>query len=312
MNSRFHRRQKLLWLGVLAFFVLVAGFLPAARWRSRAIERKLSGRLPHLSWVDLGAGLVPGSAGADMVRGRIQPIAPSWIKALDLPRDVADEGWHLYPIFDDSTIVMERFESHLSVLGAGKTPHPLHQHPEEELILIVSGEALITYSPGETADASAVAVGPRQIVYHPAGQFHTIAGMGPEAVVYLVFKWRGPRSDTPAGARGTKFFDATQALKSSGADAASMITHPIFSFPTRQLDKLHCHVTVLHPDGGYAPHRDHHEIAIFVIEGTIVTLGERIGANSVIFYGAHQDHGMKNVGSDTAKYIVFEFHGERG
>ncbi len=68
--------------------------------------------------------------------------------------------------------------------------------------------------------------------------------------------------------------------------------------------------TVLQPGGGYPPHRDKHEVAILVIEGTLVTLGERVGPNSVIFYGAHQAHGMKNVGSDRAKYIVFEFHGD--
>ncbi len=90
-----------------------------------------------------------------------------------------------------------------------------------------------------------------------------------------------------------------------------MITRPIFSFPTRHLGKLHCHVTLLQPDGGYAPHRDDHEIAIFVIEGTLVTLGERIGPNSVIFLGAHQEHGMKNIEPDAARYIVFECHGER-
>ena len=78
-----------------------------------------------------------------------------------------------------------------------------------------------------------------------------------------------------------------------------------------EIGKLHRHVTLLQPDGGYAPHRDDRETAIFVIEGTLVTLGQRIRPNSVIFLGAHQEHGMKNIGPDVAKYIVVEFHGER-
>ncbi len=310
MGLRQDHLPKLLWIGVITSLVLVAAFHPASRWRVRAVEAKLGGRTPFLSWVDLAAGLIPSSASSDAVRGRVQPIPPSWIKPLDIPREApADEGWRRYPIFDDSTMVMERFDSHLSVLNAGEAPHPLHQHPEEELILVLSGRALITHSRIDSATASTLSVGPRQVVYHPAGRFHTITGVGPEPVVYLVFKWRGTRSETREAPRGTKTFDLSPALEATEENPKSMITRRVFSFPTQHLGKLHCHTTVLQPGGGYPPHRDEHEVAILVIEGTVVTLGERVGPNSVIFYGAHQEHGMKNVGSDAAKYIVFEFHG---
>ena len=243
------------------------------------------------------------------MRGRVQPIPPSWVKQLELPLEAPpNKGWRSYPIFDDSTMVMEKLDSHMSVLYSGETPHPLHQHRDEELILVMSGKALILHSPTDSA-ASSVTVGPRQALYHSAGQFHTIKGVGPEAVVYLVFKWVGPRSGTPEAARGTKIFDLSPAFQAAAENPESMSTRRVFSFPTRHLGKLHCHATVLRPGGGYPPHRDEHEVAIFVVEGTLVTVGERVGPNSVVFHGAHQEHGMKNVGSDTAKYIVFEFHG---
>ena len=45
-----------------------------------------------------------------------------------------------------------------------------------------------------------------------------------------------------------------------------------------------------------------------VLEGEIETLGERVGAHSVIFYPAGEPHGMRNPGEAVAKYVVFEFH----
>ena len=310
MGPRQDHSLKLLRIGAIAGLVLLAAFHPGFRWRIRAVEAKIGGRTPFLAWVDLAAGLIPGSASGDVVRGRVQPIPPSWIEALDPPREApADTGWRLYPIFDDSTMVMERFDSHLSVLNPGEAPHPLHQHREEELLLVLSGAALITHSRIDSATASTLSIGPRQVVYHPAGRFHTITGIGPEPVVYLVFKWRGTQSESLEAASGTKTFDLSPALEATEENPKSMITRRVFSFPTQHLGKLHCHTTVLQPGGGYPPHRDEHEVAILVIEGTVVTLGERVGPNSVIFYGAHQEHGMKNVGSEAAKYIVFEFHG---
>ena len=311
MSLRQDHLRKLLWVGAITGLLLLAAFHPASRWRIHAVEAKLGGLTPFLSWVDLAAGLVPGSASSDAVRGRVQPIPPSWIQALELPREApADKGWRLYPLFDDPTMVMERLDTHMSVLNAGEAPHPLNQHPEEELILVLSGKALITHSPTDSTAASSLTVGVGQVVYHAARQFHTITGVGPEPVVYLVFKWRGTQSETRDAARGTKIFDASPALEATEENPRLMITRRVFSFPTQQLSKLHCHATVLQPGGGYPPHRDEHEVAILVSEGTVVTLGERVGPNSVIFYGAHQEHGMKNVGSDAAKYIVFEFHGD--
>ncbi len=88
-----------------------------------------------------------------------------------------------------------------------------------------------------------------------------------------------------------------------------MRSRRIFESPTLYLHKLHCHITVLKPGAGYPPHGDTHEVAIFTVNGTVETLGQRVGPNSVIFYTADEPHGMKNVGAIPATYVVFEFHG---
>jgi hypothetical protein len=82
----------------------------------------------------------------------------------------------------------------------------------------------------------------------------------------------------------------------------------LFEGPTAYLGKLHAHVTTLQPGAGYAPHVDAYDVAILTLAGTVETLGERVGPQSVIYYGAGELHGMRNVGPEVARYLVFEFH----
>ena len=77
---------------------------------------------------------------------------------------------------------------------------------------------------------------------------------------------------------------------------------------TQYLPKLHCHRTTLQPGCGYAPHIDAYDVAIVVLRGSVETLGQRVEANGVIFYAVGDAHGMKNVGTLPAIYLVFEFH----
>ena len=41
--------------------------------------------------------------------------------------------------------------------------------------------------------------------------------------------------------------------------------------------------------------------------GTVETIGESVTAPSVVFYQAGEPHGMRSVGIEPARYLVFEF-----
>jgi quercetin dioxygenase-like cupin family protein len=83
----------------------------------------------------------------------------------------------------------------------------------------------------------------------------------------------------------------------------------LFEGPTSFLGKLHAHVTELQPGGGYDAHADKYDVAIIVFSGTVETLGKTLGPGGSVYYAAGQRHGMRNVGKESAKYLVFEFHG---
>ena len=86
-------------------------------------------------------------------------------------------------------------------------------------------------------------------------------------------------------------------------------TRAIVRAPTVTLDELEMHVTTLNPgQTSHAPHRHGNEELIILREGTLETLSlgewKRIGPGSIIFNGANDLHGVKNVGTVPAVYHV--------
>lgn len=79
--------------------------------------------------------------------------------------------------------------SHVSVLSPGHSPHPPHSHVQEELLIVLKGEAeiLIVESP-DPARARVERLVPGYFVYYPAYQHHTLRNPAASPVTYLMFK----------------------------------------------------------------------------------------------------------------------------
>ena len=124
----------------------------------------------------------------------------------------------------------------------------------------------------------------------------------------MMFKWTGGPAQA-AGALTAGTYDATS-LFSREADRPFSVER-LFDAPTGWLDRLHGHTTVLQPGGGYPPHRDGHDVAIVLFEGTIETLGVVMSDAGVVYCARDTLHGMHNPGPMPARYLVFEFEAER-
>jgi quercetin dioxygenase-like cupin family protein len=84
---------------------------------------------------------------------------------------------------------VERLEVHETTLNPGKSPHPPHRHPNEEMILMEKGtvEALVN---GEWKR-----VGPGSVVFFASNQLHGLRNVGADAAVYHVVNFK--TSETP-------------------------------------------------------------------------------------------------------------------
>jgi uncharacterized cupin superfamily protein len=214
-----------------------------------------------------------------------------------------------YGLFSGPTPVMKRLGCHVSVLSPGQTPHAPHAHGEEELLIVLEGQAelVITDSPALHAVRSE-RLAPGEFVYYPAWQHHTLRNLSTEPVTYLMLRWwaAGFESEPPLGVR---------VFRPEVAGVADpdrpVVQTPLFEHSTDYLGSLHSHMTILAPGAGYEPHADHYDVAIILLDGMVETLGEVVGPCAAILYPAGEPHGMRNVGDEAARYLVFEFHKSR-
>jgi quercetin dioxygenase-like cupin family protein len=288
-------------LGVL---YAVARYPPAAR-RASLIYRKVSGDLPGVAWRELGARIAPEHSG---IQAWIGPGPDHLAQKLDYPIHL-DEDWKMYPIVAGRSGCLSELDVHFSVLKAGRIPHELHQHWEEEVLIPVAGEADILRAPGlDAADPEIQRIAPGQFVYHPTGQPHTLRGVEPGPSTYLVIRWANAQDVPARDAVPPSILDYRPAHEAT-AQGEGFTTKLLFEGPTAHLDKLHAHASTLQPGAGYDPHPDHYDVVILLLEGTVETIGQQVTAPSVIVYSAHDPHGMSNPGDVPAKYVVFELHG---
>jgi quercetin dioxygenase-like cupin family protein len=245
-------------------------------------------------------------AGPAAIGGGV-PALQSCIHPIPLPlaRDPAI-GWKPQRLFRGATPNLRGVGAHVSVLEPGCTPHPPHVHAQDELLLVLDGEATLLL--GEDGRREPLERG--AFSYYPAGFAHSIRNDAATPLTYMMWKWRADRgrAAAPLDARRVRFLDSDARLRRHGD---GFETRTVLDGETADLARLHAHVSILRPDAGYAPHADRHDVAMIVLDGAIETGGERLGRNGVAFFAAGEPHGVRNVGSDPAVYLVLELHGRR-
>jgi mannose-6-phosphate isomerase-like protein (cupin superfamily) len=234
----------------------------------------------------------------------------SQIYALHIPLPPAEQsGWKAYPQFRGRTRNRIDLSCHVSVLTRGSCPHPPHRHDEEEILLLLAGEADLVLPERDVAAADRrLRLTPGQFVYYPAGYPHSLESVGAEPANYMMFKWSSRRAGSP-GLLEFGDFQITPVEKRKLA-RNGFHSRLLFEGSTRHLRKLHCHATTLEPGGGYAEHVDAHDVAIVMLAGEGESLGQRFRPHDVVYYAAGEPHGMYNPGTVDAHYVVFEFHGD--
>ncbi len=236
------------------------------------------------------------------------PSLSNSIHTFELPLEGDGSGWRRHPFFRGSTPNLAALGCHASVLAPGRTPHPPHEHAEEELLIALDGQPeLVILDDAGREVRHRLQRG--SFVYYPAWRTHTIHNPGLEDASYLMYRWRSAPNRGANRLETRTFTLDLEPNASPDPEAKPFATRPVLHGPTLYLRTLHAHLSRLQPGAGYGAHADEHDIAILVLEGCVETLGREVPANSVIFYAAGQEHGLRNRGTLPATYLVFEFHG---
>jgi quercetin dioxygenase-like cupin family protein len=85
--------------------------------------------------------------------------------------------------FHTRTATLDEFVVHMSILNPGQTPHPPHQHPDEEMIMIKEGTMDITIN------GKVQRVGPGSVVFVAPNDMHGWVNVGAGRASYWVLRW---------------------------------------------------------------------------------------------------------------------------
>jgi quercetin dioxygenase-like cupin family protein len=233
------------------------------------------------------------------------PMLRSAIYSMPLPLPAnAKEPWKPCHFFRGITPNQLALSCHASALLHGHCPHPPHIHDEEELLLVLHGEVEVNIP--RTGGSGRRCLKAGEFVYYPRDFPHTLTTFSEQPANYLMFKWSA--AHTTGGNQLAFGQYEVEEPSQEHPQVAGYYSRLLFEGSTRYLGKLHCHLTRLAPGSGYDVHVDKHDIAIVFLRGECETLGQRVVANSIIYYAAGEPHGIRNVGEEAALYIVFEFH----
>jgi XRE family transcriptional regulator, regulator of sulfur utilization len=92
--------------------------------------------------------------------------------------------------FNARTATLEALEVHVTTLDPGKSPHPPHRHPNEEMVIIRQG-TLEVLENGEWKR-----VGPGSVIFSASNQLHGLRNVGTDQAIYHVINWK--TAATPA------------------------------------------------------------------------------------------------------------------
>ncbi len=217
------------------------------------------------------------------------------------------EGFASFQHFRGRTPSLTDIECHSSVLAPGTSPHPLHRHIEEELLVVVSGTAELQVADDAegSMNAERAQMGPGDFAYYPAHLHHTLRNAGDTPLLYTMLKWANYGKPRDQRAAGRAFVRAGDAIRAAGLGLGA----PLFEVRSRWLGRLHAHVSGLAPGEGYAPHADRYDVAILLLSGSVETLSREVSAPALLYHPAAAQHGIRAIGLEPARYLVFELEG---
>jgi hypothetical protein len=228
------------------------------------------------------------------------------IRSVPLPLKAPDGSGGTLPLFRGATPILDCIECQISVLEPRQTSHPLHAHPQDEILFPLLGTASLLISDNTSAEGARVAhVRPGSFAYCPAYRHHAIRNLSDAPITYLLLNcWRGARPGS-GPTLGTRVFDYA-AVAFDRPNPIRM--RLLFEHTTSYLGKLHAHVTELEPAAGYPPHADRHDVLILLLAGAVEIAGRIVKPFAAAYHAAGEAHGIRNIGSTVARYVVFEFH----
>jgi mannose-6-phosphate isomerase-like protein (cupin superfamily) len=140
----------------------------------------------------LALGLSAGAIATVFAAGNVgpAPLASGVFAWEELPLEKTANG-ERRAIFDAATATVDRLESHITTIDAGKASHAAHRHPDEELVFVREGVVEATIN-GVAHEAPAGSV-----IFYASNDLHGMRNAGEGQASYFVLRWTSPGKEGP-------------------------------------------------------------------------------------------------------------------
>ena len=126
---------------------------------------------------------IAGTAGVYALADQTPVMGSTVFDWNSIPVKVTEVG-SVRSFFRARTATLDELDLHVTTLEPGKSPHPPHQHPNEELIIVMKG-TVETLSNGKWKR-----VGPGSVIFNASNQLHGLRNVGDGEAVYHVINWK--------------------------------------------------------------------------------------------------------------------------
>jgi quercetin dioxygenase-like cupin family protein len=214
------------------------------------------------------------------------------------------------PVFDNPTPTLEKFEVHITTLLPGMASHPIHHHPQEEILLIKEGEVDLSIN-GRKQHA-----GPGAMIFFASNDPHNLQNTGTKPATYYVINFYTDLvhtvPDKPAseqavpGKLASSVIDCNS-LPSTPTKAGSHVS--VVSSPTLTFLALESHISTLNVDQSTAanivdPGDEFVVLKSGAVEVTVNGVADRMKEGSMMYWAPNDKRTLRNIGTTPATYQV--------
>lgn len=240
----------------------------------------------------------------------MQPAHQFYIRAI--PRSVQEnkeKGWNFKNLFSVSTGIMEKYQVIVGAISENAIPHLVHQHPEEELIIPLSGSLeLFRHNDELHHGQNSTLLLPGSLIYLPSCDPHTLRGKGPGPATVVAIRWKGNRRGSTDGILKTSVLDIPENLSPSHHGPPKVSRIHLFEGATGYTENLRAHSAYIKSGGGYGAHSHPHDLMMLLLEGRLDTMHMQIPSPALLFFPAGTSHWARNTGQSPTSLLTFEFH----
>jgi (S)-ureidoglycine aminohydrolase len=216
------------------------------------------------------------------------------------------ESFETRRIANGAGAVLAYMDWSMITVDPGKSPHALHKHDEEELLIIINGELKVTIK-----DSSKV-LGPGSVALFIPGDEHMFLNTGTTKTSFYVLKYKSKAA-----------VDIERAKKAGGSfvvDWNSIEFKPhgrggirnFFERPTAMLERFEMHVTTLNEGiKSHDPHTHSAEEIVLLVNGNtemqIAQSHQKANAGDLIYLSSNILHAIENIGKEPSTYFAFQW-----